>query len=75
MQYVVFMKQRTRKLIGTFFIVGIALLYAVIATTIAAAKLAESSGWVHLVYFLVTGMLWVIPAMWTISWMLKPDKT
>ena len=69
------MKQRTRKLFGTFFIVTIALLYALVATTIAAAKLADASGWVHLVYFLVTGMFWVVPAMLMINWMLKPDKT
>ncbi len=68
------MKQRTRKLIGTFIIVIIAMLYAVISTTIAAAKLADASGWVHLIYFLFTGMLWVVPAMFTINWMLKPDK-
>jgi len=37
MQYVSFMKQRTRKLFGTFYIVIIALLYAVISTTIAAS--------------------------------------
>jgi len=74
MQYVGLMKQRTRKLIGTFFIVAIALLYALVATTIAAAKLADASGWIHLVYFLVTGIFWVVPAMWMINWMLKPDK-
>lgn len=68
------MTQRTRKLIGTFLIVGIAMLYAVIATTIAAAKLADAGGWVHLVYFLITGIFWVVPAMFIINWMLKPDK-
>lgn len=73
MQYVLLMKQRTRKLVGTFFIVAIALIYALVATTIAASKLADSSGWVHLVYFLVTGMFWVVPAMLMINWMLKPD--
>ena len=68
------MKQRTRKLFGTVFIVVIAMLYAVISTTIAAAKLSDASGWVHLVYFFFTGMLWIVPAMFIINWMLKPDK-
>ena len=68
------MKQRTRKLIGTFLIVAVAMLYAVVSTTIAAAKLADASAWVHLAYFLFTGMLWVVPAMLIIKWMLKPDK-
>jgi len=68
------MTQRTRKFIGTILIVAIAMLYAVIATTIAAAKLADASGLVHLVYFLFTGILWVVPAMLMINWMMKPDK-
>jgi uncharacterized membrane protein YdbT with pleckstrin-like domain len=74
MQYVEVMTQKTRKLIGTFLIVAIALLYALVATTIAAAKLADASGWVHLIYFLVSGIFWVVPAMLIINWMLKPDK-
>lgn len=74
MQYVDRMTQKTRKLIGTFLIVAIAVLYALVATTIAAAKLADASGWVHLIYFLVSGIFWVVPAMLIINWMLKPDK-
>ena len=68
------MKQRTKKLIGTVLIVALAILYAVVATTIAAAKLADASGWIHLAYFLVTGVFWVVPAMWVISWMMRPPK-
>lgn len=68
------MKQRTRKLIGTFLIVIIAVLYAMVSTTIAAAQLADASGWAHLIYFLLTGLFWIVPAMFIISWMLKPDR-
>jgi len=50
-------------------------LYALLATTFAAANLAQASGWVHLIYFLLTGILWIIPAMLLIKWMLKPDKS
>lgn len=68
------MHTRTKKLIGTFIIVTLALLYAVIATTIAAAKLADAHWAVHLVYFVVSGFLWVVPAMFVISWMIRPSK-
>ena len=68
------MHTRIKKLIGTFIIVFLALLYALVATTIASAKLADSSGWVHMFYFLITGVLWVVPAMFIISWMIKPSK-
>ncbi len=67
------MPQSARKLIGTVLIVVIAIIYALVATTIASARLAEA-GWVaHLIYFLVTGVLWIVPAMFIINWMMKPD--
>ena len=68
------MSQSLRKLIGTFVIVLLAIIYALVATAIAAAKLADSSGWVHLIYFLLTGFLWIVPAMIIIKWMARPDK-
>lgn len=69
------MNVRTKKLIGSVLIIVMAIFYALIATTIAASKLADASGWVHLAYFLVTGIFWVVPAMFLISWMTKPGKT
>lgn len=68
------MSPSLKKLTGTVLIVTIAVLYALIATTIATAKLADANGLVHLVYFLISGMLWVIPAMFIISWMMRPAK-
>ena len=68
------MPQRLRKLLGSIAIIVLVALYAVLATTIASAKLADAGGWAHLIYFLVTGLLWVVPAMFIIKWMLRPDK-
>ena len=67
------MSQSVRKLIGTFTIVALVIVYALVATAIAAAKLADSSGWVHLAYFALTGLFWIVPAMFIIKWMAKPD--
>jgi len=50
------------------------IVYALIATTIATLKLADSPWWVHLVYFFFTGLLWVLPAMWLVSWMTGKKK-
>ena len=61
---------RTRKFIGTILLAALALLYALIAVTVATYRLADASAWVHLVYFTVTGMLWVVPAMFLIKWMI-----
>ena len=65
---------RLKKLVGSIAIIAMAFIYAMLATTIASAKLADSSGWVHLLYFLVTGLFWVVPAMFIISWMTRPGK-
>lgn len=68
------MSQTVRKLIGTVLLVALVVIYALVATTIAVAKLADAPGWAHLLYFLLTGLLWIVPAMGVISWMLKPDR-
>ncbi len=65
------MNFRLKKLIGSLSILILAILYALIATTIATAKLGESSTVVHLIYFAVTGILWIVPAMFIIKWMSK----
>ncbi len=68
------LSQTLRKLIGTVLLFVLVILYALVAMTIATARLADSSAWVHLLYFFITGILWVLPAMAIVSWMLKPDE-
>mgnify|MGYP001823081987 CR=1 FL=1 len=68
------MPVRLRKLIGTFLLVLLVVVYALVATTVATHRLAESPWWVHLLYFFLSGLLWVIPAMWIIRWMAKPQR-
>ena len=63
------MPVRVKKLIGTIVLILLVTIYAVFATAFASLYLKQSSGWVHLLYFLVTGLLWVIPAMFLIRWM------
>lgn len=63
---------RLKKLIGTFLLVVLVIVYALVATTIASAKLGESGPVVHLAYFFFTGLLWVLPAMLIIKWMAGP---
>lgn len=67
------MSQNTRKLIGTILLVVLVVVYALVATTVAVANFTDSPGWVHFLYFLLTGLLWIIPAMIIIKWMLRPD--
>jgi carbon starvation protein CstA len=70
------MPTRLRSFIGTIVIIIMVIVYAILATSYAAANLAESPWWVHLLYFTGTGLLWVLPAMALIKWMAgrKPGK-
>ena len=60
---------RLRKLIGTVIMVVLVTVYAVFATAFASLYLGQSSGWVHLAFFAISGLFWVVPAMLLIRWM------
>lgn len=66
------MPVRVKKLIGTVLLVLLVVVYALVATMVAVAQLAQSGALVHLVFFFLSGLLWVLPAMWIIKWMVKP---
>ncbi|MCB1453315.1 MAG: DUF2842 domain-containing protein [Rhizobiaceae bacterium] len=68
------MPPRLRKLVGTLILLALVVIYALVATTVAVAQLQESSWVVHLGFFFLSGLLWIIPAMFIISWMAKPGK-
>ncbi len=68
------MPVRLKKLIGTFLLVALVIVYAIIATLIAVAHLGQAPAWVHLLYFFITGLLWVLPAMGIIWWMVQPPR-
>lgn len=71
------MPPRLRSFIGTIVIVCLVIVYALAATTFASALLGTSPWWVHLAYFVCTGLLWILPAMLVIKWMAgsKPQKS
>ncbi len=68
------MNPRIKTLIGSIILVAMMGLYALIAVTVASARLAESSGMVHLAFFAVTGLLWIVPAMGLVSWMMRDNR-
>lgn len=66
---------RLRKLIGMLALIALVVIYALVASAVAVTTLAESSAWVHLVFFALSGLAWVLPAMGIIWWMARPGKT
>lgn len=68
------MPVRLKIFLGTFILVALVAIYAIVATAIAVAQLAESGPLVHMLYFFLTGLLWVLPAMVVVKWMLTEPK-
>lgn len=67
------MNARIRKLVGTVAILALLFVYVWAAAAIGSGRIAEAHGLIQLVYFLVAGLLWVIPAGLLIRWMQRPD--
>lgn len=63
---------RLKKLIGTILLIVLVIVYALVATTVAVARLSESGPVVHLAFFFFTGILWILPAMGIIKWLILP---
>ena len=67
---------RIKKLIGTVLLIVLVVVYSLVATMIAVSQLSQSGPLVHLAFFLVGGLFWILPAMAIIKWMMieKPAK-
>jgi hypothetical protein len=66
------MGTRTRKLIGTALLVAFVPVYALFVVVIAGMVLPGTSTLAQTLFFLVTGLLWVLPAGVIITWMVRP---
>jgi peptidoglycan/LPS O-acetylase OafA/YrhL len=66
------MNPRMRKLIGTVALLAFLIVYVLIAMAVAIVmQVNQSYGAATLAYYIVTGLLWVIPAGVIIQWMQK----
>lgn len=67
------MTQRNRKLIGALLCVISIVVWSSLATSIYLAFPPELPWYVLIVYFIIAGMGWLLPAMALVRWMAKPD--
>lgn len=68
------MTQRQRKLIGTVAMFALIIVYAFIALAVAVVlQVREANKLAELLFYIVAGLLWVLPAGVLIKWMQKPD--
>lgn len=69
------MTPRTRKLVGTVALIAMITVYAFIALGVAVVlQVSNSSKIVELAYYVIAGLLWVLPAGVLIKWMQKPGS-
>jgi len=64
---------RTRKLIGTAALLAFLAVYACLAMLVAVVLQVNSSKVVELLFYIVGGLAWVVPAAWLVRWMQQPD--
>jgi ABC-type Na+ efflux pump permease subunit len=68
------MTQRKRKLWGTIALLVFITFYALLALAFAVVlQVREANGLVEVLYYIVAGLAWVIPAAFIVTWMQKPD--
>jgi Protein of unknown function (DUF2842) len=63
------MTRRTRKLVGTFLMLGFVLVYALLVTALAAPVLINASKLTQGIFYAVAGLAWAPPLMLLIRWM------
>ena len=69
------MNIRTRKLIGAFALLALVAVWSLVAMALAQSVLTDINGFVAVIYYVVAGLGWVLPAMLLIKWMARPDQT
>ena len=67
------MTVRTRKLVGTVALLVFLVVYTWVAAAIGSGRITLAPAWAQVAYFLVAGLLWVVPAGLLIRWMQRPD--
>lgn len=68
------MTQRTRKFIGTIGLIVLITVYSLLALGVAGIlQIRGVNMFVEFAYYVIAGLLWVLPAGLLIKWMSKPD--
>jgi len=64
---------RTRKLIGAVALLVLVSAWALLAMALAQSVLTDINGLVAVIYYVIAGIGWVLPAMLLVRWMARPD--
>lgn len=67
------MSSSTRKLIGTLILFAFLAVYAFVMMLVAIVLQVGGNKLVEVLYYIVAGLAWVVPAGLLIRWMQRPD--
>jgi hypothetical protein len=63
---------RLRKLIGAVALIVLVTTWALVAMALAQSPAIKANGFVEVLYYVVAGLGWVVPAMPLVRWMQRP---
>ena len=64
---------RLRKFIGAILLILLVVTWALLAMAFAQSPLVKANGMIEVLYYVVAGLGWVLPAMPLIRWVSRPD--
>ena len=67
------MSLRLRKFIGAILLITLVVSWALVAMALAQAPAIKANGFIEVIYYVVAGLAWVLPAMPLVRWMSRPD--
>ena len=68
------MPLRLRKFIGAILLITLVVSWALVAMALAQAPAIKANGLIEVIYYVVAGLAWVLPAMPLVRWMSRPDS-
>ena len=67
------MPVRLRKFIGAILLITLVVAWALVAMALAQAPVIKANGVIEVIYYVVAGLAWVLPAIPLVRWMSRPD--
>ena len=67
------MPVRLRKFIGAILLITLVVSWALVAMALAQAPAIKANSVIEVIYYVVAGLAWVLPAMPLVRWMSRPD--
>ena len=66
------MPLRLRKFIGAILLITLVVSWALVAMALAQAPAIKANGLIEVIYYVVAGLAWVLPAVPLVRWMSRP---